>query len=180
MNKVNRKTGNLLMCISELLIGVLLLINPVGFTSGIIVMLGIIFTVLGVSSMVYYFRTSPEEAAQKNSLAKGLLFSLIGLFCVFKSNWFIATFPVLTVLYGVLTLVGGISKVQWAVDMLRAKQKYWFVAIISAVLTLVFSALILTNPFTTTAVLWTFIAVTLIIEAVVDIVTYIFGRKSAG
>lgn len=60
MNKINRKTGNLLMCISELLIGVLLLINPVGFTSGIIVMLGIIFTVLGVSSMVYYFRTSPE------------------------------------------------------------------------------------------------------------------------
>jgi len=180
MNKINRKTGNLLMCISELLIGVLLLINPVGFTSGIIVMLGIILTVLGVSSLIHYFRTSSEKAAQENSLSKGLLFILVGLFCIFKSNWFFATFPVLTVLYGVLTLVGGISKVQWAVDMLRAKQKYWFVAIISAVLTLVFSALILTNPFTTTAVLWTFIAVTLIIEAVVDIVTYIFGRKSAG
>lgn len=179
MNKINRKTGNLLMCISELLIGVLLLINPVGFTSGIIVMLGIIFTVLGVSSMVYYFRTSPEKAAQK-WLGQRIAVQPDWPFCVFKSNWFIATFPVLTVLYGVLTLVGGISKVQWAVDMLRAKQKYWFVAIISAVLTLVFSALILTNPFTTTAVLWTFIAVTLIIEAVVDIVTYIFGRKSAG
>ena len=38
--------------------------------------------------------------------------------------------------------------------MLRAKQKYWFVAIISAVLTLVFSALILANPFASTAVLW--------------------------
>lgn len=88
------------------------------------------------------------------------------------------TFPLLTVIYGVLTLLGGINKVQWAIDMLRAKQKYWFVAIISAVLTLVFSALILANPFASTAVLWTFIAVTLIVEAVIDIAAFILGRKS--
>lgn len=97
---------------------------------------------------------------------------------MFRSNWFIVTFPLLTVIYGVLTLLGGINKVQWAIDMLRAKQKYWFVAIISAVLTLVFSALILANPFASTAVLWTFIAVTLIVEAVIDIVAFILGRKS--
>ena len=97
---------------------------------------------------------------------------------MFRSNWFIVTFPLLTVIYGVLTLLGGINKVQWAIDMLRAKQKYWFVAIISAVLTLVFSALILANPFASTAVLWTFIAATLIVEAVIDIVAFILGRKS--
>ena len=97
---------------------------------------------------------------------------------MFRSNWFIVTFPLLTVIYGVLTLLGGINKIQWAIDMLRAKQKYWFVAIISAVLTLVFSALILANPFASTAVLWTFIAVTLIVEAVIDIVAFILGRKS--
>ena len=97
---------------------------------------------------------------------------------MFRSNWFIVTFPLLTVIYGVLTLLGGINKVQWAIDMLRAKQKYWFVAIISAVLTLVFSALILANPFASTAVLWTFVAVTLIVEAVIDIVAFILGRKS--
>ena len=97
---------------------------------------------------------------------------------MFRSNWFIVTFPLLTVIYGVLTLLGGINKVQWAIDMLRAKQKYWFVAIISAVLTLVFSALILANPFASTAVLWTFFAVTLIVEAVIDIVAFILGRKS--
>ena len=97
---------------------------------------------------------------------------------MFRSNWFIVTFPLLTVIYGVLTLLGGINKVPWAIDMLRAKQKYWFVAIISAGLTLVFSALILANPFASTAVLWTFIAVTLIVEAVIDIVAFILGRKS--
>lgn len=37
MTKINRSTGNLLTCIFELLVGILLLINPVGFTSGIII-----------------------------------------------------------------------------------------------------------------------------------------------
>ena len=121
---------------------------------------------------------APEDAAEQGGLAKGLGLLLAGTFCMFRSNWFIVTFPLLTVIYGILTLLGGINKVQWAIDMLRAKQKYWFVAIISAVLTLVFSALILANPFASTAVLWTFIAVTLIVEAVIDIVAFILGRKS--
>ena len=83
----------------------------------------------------------------------------------------------LTVVYGVITLINGINKVQWAVDLLRLKQRFWFVSLIGAALTLVFGILILTNPFTTTAILWTFIAVTLIAEAAMDIVTFILARK---
>ena len=78
---------------------------------------------------------------------------------------------------GILILVSGIGKIQWAVDMSRQKQKYWYLALISAALSLVFAALILTNPFSSTAVLWTFIAVSLIVEAVMDILTFIFGKK---
>ncbi len=177
MNKINRSKGNFLMCIAELLIGILLLLNPVGFTSGIIIVLGIGLAILGIVSLINYFRISPEDAAKQSGLAKGLMYCIIGLFCIFKSNWFIVTFPLLTVIYGVMTLLGGIYKIQWAVDLLRMKQKYWFVAIISAVLSIIFAALIFANPFATTAVLWTFIAVTLIVESVIDIITFILGRK---
>lgn len=177
MKKMNRSTGNLLMCIVEVILGILLLIDPVGFTSSIIVVLGVLLTLLGIKSLVGYFRQDAQEASENNGLAKGLLFALSGLFCMFKSEWFIVTFPILTVLYGVLTLMTGISKVQWAIDMLRQKQQYWFIAIIGAVLTLVFAVLILCNPFSSTAILWTFIAVSLIVEAIVDILAFIFGRK---
>lgn len=177
MTKINSK-GNLLMCAAELLIGILLLIDPVGFTSGIIIVLGVCLTILGIFSLINYFRVSPEKAAAQSGLAKGLIFCIIGLFCAFKSSWFIVTFPLLTVLYGIMTLLGGIHKIQWAVDMLRMKYKYWFIAIISAGLSIAFAVLILANPFATTAVLWTFIAVTLIVEAVVDIIAVIFGKKS--
>lgn len=177
MSQFKRSTSNLLMCIAELLVGILLLINPIGFTSGIIITLGIILALNGLHCCIRYFREDPEEAAEQGSLVKGLIFLITGLFCAFKSEWFFATFPVLTVIYGVVTLMTGIRKIQWAFDMLRQKQKYWFVALIGAVLTLTFAILILCNPFSTTAILWTFIAVSLIVEAVVDILTYIFGKK---
>ena len=177
MSKINRNTGNLFTCIFEILVGILLLIDPVGFTSGIIIVFGIVLAVIGVVSLFKYFRMDAETAAQENGLVKGLIFAIFGLFCAFKSEWFIITFPLLTVLYGILTLISGVSKVQWAVDMLRAKQKYWFVEVIGAILTIVCAVLILSNPFTSTAFLWTFIGVTMIVEAVVDVFAFVLGRK---
>ena len=177
MSKLNRNMGNLLMCIAEALMGVLLLIDPLGFTSGIITVLGVILTLLGVKELIAYFKADAASAAAGGGLAKGLMFTVLGVFCIFKSEWFIVTFPILTVFYGILTLVGGISKIQWAVDMFRQKQKYWYIEVLGAVLTIVFAVLILTNPFASTAILWTFIGISLIAEAIVDILAFVLGRK---
>lgn len=177
MTKINRSTGNLLTCIFELLVGILLLINPVGFTSGIIIVFGIVLAVVGAVSLFRYFREDAETAAEEQGLTKGLIFVLLGLFCAFKSEWFIITFPLLTVLYGILALISGVSKVQWAVDMFRTKQKYWFVEAIGAALSILHAVLILAYPFASTAILWTFIGVAMIVEAVVDAVAFVLGRK---
>lgn len=139
--------------------------------------LGVVLSVQGIVNLLTYFRQSPDAAAKSNGLATGLLFTILGIFCMFRSEWFIITFPILTVFYGILTLVNGINKVQWAVDMFRQKQKFWYIAVISTSLTLLFALLILANPFTSTAILWTFIGVTLIVEAIVDILTLILGKK---
>lgn len=177
MSKMNRNLVNLIVCISEILIGALLLINPVGFTSTVFILLGIALIIAGAWKILGYFRSAPEHAAEHGGLVTGLVSVLLGLFCAFKWEWFILAFPVLTVLYGVITLVNGVNKVQWAVDLLRLKQKYWFIAMIGAACTLLFGVLILVNPFASTAALWMFIAVTLIVEAVIDILTLVFERK---
>lgn len=177
MNKFSRTSGSLLMCVVEIIIGILLLINPVGFTTGIIMVFGGILTIWGIASLIAYFKDAPDFAAKGNQLSKGLLLVCFGLFCLFKSEWFIVTFPLLTVIYGIFSLVTGVSKIQWAVDMLRLKQKFWFIAFISAILTIAFSVLILVNPFTSTAILWIFIGVSLLVEAVADLITYILRKK---
>jgi len=169
--------GNILSCLAEIIIGILLFINPVGFTTGIIMTLGIVLAAMGVSSVVGYFRAELEEAAQSSGLMKGLLLAGGAFVCLFKTEWLIAAFPLITVFYGVMILITGISKLQWAIDLLRLKQKYWYVALIGALLSVIFAAVILMEPFASTGVLWAFIAISLIAEAIMDILTFILGRK---
>ena len=177
MEKALKKNSNLVTCIAELIIGILLLINPVGFTRGIIVALGVPLVLQGIGSIVSYIREKPQAAAEGNLLAKGLLMTCCGLFCMFRSSWFIAVFPVLTVLYGVMTLVTAFGKLQWTADLLRLKHKYWFIALISAILSLALAIQIITNPFSSTAALWVFIGVSMIVESAVDVVTLVFEKK---
>lgn len=169
--------SHLILSLIEMVIGILLLINPVGFTSGIILALGVVLAVTGIGHVIGYFRADAEEAAYSGRLTKGVLLTAFGVFCVCKSDWLLVTFPVITVLYGVGILIVGVSKLQRAVDMIRFKRPYWFVALIGAVLTLVFAVLILCNPFASAVVLWTFIGVTCIVEAILDIAVYFFARK---
>lgn len=174
---IDRSLINLIICIGEIVIGALLLFNPVGFTSAVLIALGVLLAVLGGIRLVGYFRTPPELAARGGGLVLGLLFLLTGLFCILRWEWFVLTFPLLTAVYGALTLANGLNKLQGAVDALRLGLRYWYLAMIGAVVTLLFGVLIVLNPFTSTAVLWTFLAVSLIVEAVLDILSFVLGRS---
>lgn len=177
MRVLKENWSSILTCIVEVVIGVLLLIKPMGFTSAIIVVVGVILLVSGVIDIVQYFRAGAVEAAVGQGLAKGLLEVLAGLFCVLNYEWFIVTFPVLTILYGVANLITGLFKTQFTADVIRMKGKWGWPAI-SAVVTLALAVIILLNPFSSTAALWIFTAVTLIIEAVVDLVSIIFSNRN--
>lgn len=176
--EMTRGINALLVSLIELVVGVLLLINPVGFTSWIIVGLGAVLAVLGLLSVIGYFRDAPDEAAKQQKLAKGLCFLSIGLFGMLNSGWFIATFPVLTMLYGAAILLLGFVRVQWTVDDIRLKTGKWMWSALSALLAIVFAVIILCDPFASTTVLWVFAGISLIAEAAVDIAAMVvFGRK---
>lgn len=177
MHQLKRSLSGVLMSVIELVIGILLLVNPVGFTSGIIITAGIVLMVLGAGSVVRYFRTSPEEAAVNRLLVKGLVQLLAGAFCAFRSGWFIATFPVLTLVYGITILISGLAKLQWAVDIIRLKRKRWFLAALSAAVSLLCGIVVITSPFSTTGVLWMFTGISLIVEAVFDMISAVFGNR---
>lgn len=170
--------NGILTSVFEIIIGILLLINPVNFTAGIITVIGIVLCVLGIKSIVTYFRTEAAEAARSNQLLIGLFLLLAGGFSAIKAHWIIASFPVLTVIYGVVILLTGLGKLQTTVDMLRLKRSRWYFAAISAALSLICAVVILMNPFNSTAVLWMFTGITLIVEAVLDIITVIFSKPA--
>ena len=167
------------MFLLEILVGVLLLINPVGFTSGIIMGAGLVLLLVGIVCIIKYFRAEPQEAAKSQNLMKGLIALLAGSFCALRSEWFVVTFPVITLIYGVVILITGLGKIQWTVDILRQKKPRWFLCALSALVSTACGLVIIAAPFTTTAVLWMFTGIGLIVDACFDIAALIFTNRKA-
>ena len=154
---VKQNMSHLLLMIFELVIGILLLCRPVSFT---------------------YFKESPVQGARERSLAEGLMLSVLGIFCITKYTWFIAAFPVLAVLYGVVMLFSGLFKVQVAVDQWRLKLGNAMWEALSAGMTILFGIIILANPFATAISLGIFAGITMIVAAVLDLLALVlFGRR---
>ena len=178
MKTLKQNANSIILCLFEILVGILLLIDPMGFTSGIIITAGVILLAVGIVSVIKYFTTNAQEAAEGQLLMKGLASLLAGGFCAFHSQWFLATFPVLTIIYGIATLIAGLGKVQGTVDLIRRRNKKWVLAAISAVVSVLCAVVIIRSPFASTAVLWMFTGVSLILEAVLDVVTLIVTGNS--
>ena len=172
--------GGLLGSLCEIAVGILLLVNPALFTSTIIIVVGFGLILMGLLSMVHYFRTPAAEAEKEQNLVKGLMLAGVGIFCAVKSEWFLSTFPVLTRLYGVAILAIGLSKVQWTVDGLRMKRVSWYWAGLSALVTLICAAIILSNPFGSGQALWIFTGVSLLAEAALDMLAILWKGKLPG
>lgn len=179
MNFLKRNANVILICLFEALIGILLLFDPIGFSSAIVIAFGVALIAAGLIAVIGYFRTDAVEAALGRTFAKGLAMLLAGAFCVLQPTWFIVTFPLLTILYGVVILLAGLGKAQWAIDALRLKTGRWYLPAIGAAVSIGCAFVILANPFATTLVLWMFTGISLIVEAVLDILALFLSRSGA-
>lgn len=177
MKSLKKYTSGLILSLFEIFVGILLLVDPVAFTSGIIMAFGAVLMFTGIICIFKYFRADPTEAAIGQLLLKGLAAIIIGAFCVFGNSAIVGLSAVLTFVYGVIILFIGLTKVQKTVDMLRLKKIKWQFTAVSAAITLICAALILVNPFGATEWIWRFIGISLIVEAVVDAVAVLFGDK---
>ncbi len=175
MNKFVKYLGRTLAYFLELLIGVVLLIDPEGFTSTIVIVAGIAMIVVGVWYALRYFRTEPVLAMREHDLATGLFLCAAGLLFALKTDWIIATFSIMTVMYGIAMLILGFIKIQATVDLLRAKSRGWVISAVNAVLTVLFSVIVFIKPFATMVVLWRFTAVSIIVISLLDILVMILS-----
>ena len=176
MKKLLQGLSDVIVNLAELVVGVLLLVNPESVTSSIVVAVGVVLICLGMISILKYFRTAPADAAKQKMLAKGMIMALVGGFCVIRFGWIVNTFTVLTALYGAV-LILGLIKLEEMVDILRLKHIRWQLAAISAAIAIIGGIVIICNPFGTAKVMWTVIGICLISEAACDIIHIFFGDK---
>ncbi len=183
MRYLRRNGQTILSGVLELLVGILLLVNPEGLTNAIFKGIGVVLLLCGAFCAVQYFRTEPAQAALEQNLFKGLLLLLVGCCLTFNTGILGALFAELAQVYGLVILVVGIMKVQQTVDLLRLKVRYWFLSVFGALAALVFAGLLLFYPFETAGALWQLAAISLIVEAVLDLVLLLFtggGKRVRG
>lgn len=178
MSRLNFAMGKLILLLFEAAVGVVLLINPIGFATVFVTVVGVLLAAVGLVFILQYFRSEPLEAQRSQGLMKGCCALLVGLFCALNTQWFIDAFPLLTVIHGIVILFTGIIRAQWAVDMLRLKLKRWYIAAGGAVVSIVLAIIIFVNPFGVTEAIWTFIGITFLVDALADLAVLIFsGRR---
>lgn len=171
------RSNSFFACIVELVIGILLWIDPYGFLSGIVQVLGIVLLIAGIWQIINHFRETPEMAMRGTRLFWGLILALLGLFCVLRSGWFMQTLSILVVVIGIVLLVSGLMKAQWAIDLARVKAPRWGASAASAILSVLLGLVFIFNPFSTQTLMWQVLAAFLIVEAVLDILSVVFGMS---
>ena len=91
--KLRGKSQWIIMGILEVLIGILLLVNPVYFTAGIVIAAGILLILGGLMNGWRYFKASPAVAEREKTLVLCLMGLALGVLCVAGTKQVIAAFP---------------------------------------------------------------------------------------
>ena len=151
-----------------IVVGILLLVNPMTFAIIILKIAGGLLALLGIYDLIKYFRTEPEVAAKGSCFYSGAIMITVGLFCIFSGDKLTTIFPMLAVLYGVFQIVLGYRKLQRMVDDLRMKMPLWWLRAISAGISLISGFIIALKPEMTWIDIWVFTGTTMIIEGMLD------------
>lgn len=167
------KIGNILLCIAEIIVGVLLLVNPDAVTSAFIIGAGAVMILTGIVFCTLYFVGEAEKMVIKQLLFKGLLLIILGVLCVTQYGVLLAALPFVTWVYAIAMLILAAYKVQCTVDILRLSGIRWYFPAISAALAVVLALFILLNPNTAMNIVWGFMGVFIILEAGLEIATII-------
>ena len=173
--KLLKQNGNgILLCLLEIAVGILLLINYEKLTEFIIIGAGVVLLAIGIVTIIKYFRTEATEARLGQLLTKGLTESALGAFCLIKTDLFKNHLDLLVVIYGIVILVAGLNKVQIMADLIRCKNDKWFMYGISALVTVICAIIII--ALAGTGWIWLFIGIYLIAQAVLDVAALIVSN----
>ena len=165
-----------LLILFELAVGILLFIDPVGFTFAITIGFGILLLAASAFAFIRYF-TDRRAMGKGNvlTLFLAILTLLIGCVCTFASGWVLGLFAIAAMVYGVILTVAGIFKLASYVERRQSKLHPPILSLIGALVSIVLGLFILINPFGAVDILWQIAGIALIVEAVFDLVGLIDG-----
>lgn len=130
--------------------------------------------IVGIVMMIGYLRSEAVEGMLGYGLAKGLIFTLVGVLLFIKSD---ALMTILPFLWGVAMIAGGFGKFQMAFDLKRIGNSRWWLLLIGALISFVLGTFSVTQPAFLAMAVTQFAGISLLVEAVLDIAALLVIKR---
>lgn len=165
--------GSLFMLI-YMLLGVFLIINPEPSDKIICGVIAGVLGVVGVVRVINYFKMDRYEAMLRKELAIGLFLLLIAFYVIMQAATVIST--LIPVALGVILVYEAMGLLQYAVDLMRSKIKYWVIDLIAGIIILALGIIALFDPFDAQLSLMRFIGISFVVAGVASLVSLFLLR----
>ena len=154
--------------IAIIVLGLLMTVFPASSAAIIFRAIGILLSAWGILKLITYFASSNTAVFSSFALVQGSALLGFGVFFIVRPE---ALEGVLTLVLGVVLLISGVLKLQYAVDFLRLKGELWWVPFAGALVTIGLGALVFFNPFSATKWLMLFIGISFMVNGVWDLLS---------
>ena len=166
---------SLISAILLIVVGLLLLINPVGSISTMCVTIGMILGAIGAVELLIYFVSDMKKNNGNNKLVFGIFFVVAGLFIMIGYRIVMQIVPLVL---GLFIVVDGIMKLQTAVNAMKMNTEGKFAVLAIALITTVVGFVICFNAFDTAKILLRIIGAVMIFSGITDVMNIIYiSRK---
>jgi uncharacterized membrane protein HdeD (DUF308 family) len=160
--KVQRLVSALVIAI----IGILFIVFPNDSARILCYTGGSILIVWGIFRIVMYFLYG-LRTVNYSLVGGGALVAIGVMLCCYPD--LIA--DILTIALGIVLIIDGIIKLQQCINIVIMKDKNWWISLIVCIISIVLGIVALCNPFSSRTALMIYIGISLIVDAICDIVS---------
>lgn len=168
------KSNIIVQAVLSIVVGLLLMFFPGLTIITVLYLVGIIFAIMGISSLISYFK-APESQRQSGVLATGVFFALIALI-VFLFPQIIAGF--FSVILGIILVICGAVNMVRSTELKKYGQSSWIVSLVLSMLVVIGGIVIIANPFATTSLFVFVLGLIIASNGIIDLIIEAQMRKA--
>ena len=146
-----------------LILGILLILNPIELVRTIFYIIGGIFIIIGIIKIVSYSFSKDSNEFNNYNFMYGIMYSIFGLFVIIFGG---AILSFISFIIGIWIIINAIGRINLSFRLKDSGVKSWLLSLVIAILILVAGIYVLFVPGTLLATL----GIVLVIYSVMDII----------
>ena len=169
MKSLKSNLMNFMMIAFEIAVGILLLVDPEGFTTTVIVIFGATLLVIGAIFLFRYLGDRKEGNNNVLAICISSLSFIIGIVFTFFSGAIIGLITAIAVVYGIIIAVSGGYKLYVYFLFVKTDIPVSKISIISSIFAIVLGIVIIIYPKDWALTVWQLAGILLLVESAIDI-----------